>query len=107
MTDAHVSDAEKERLLAEFGGAPSAAPVRPAPAPESLVRSASVPAAAPAPRAPSRLWPRRRLLAAVVMLTAGAAWIAAWMVSGRPAAAGLALLGVAGGAWLALRPKKY
>ena len=119
MTDAQVSDAEKARLLVEIGGEPSPAASGPAPAAlpapfsqgpaQAPAPAQAATSAAPArpPRALARIWPHRRLVAAVVMLTAGSAWIAMWMVSGRPAAAGLALLGIAGGAWVALRPKKY
>ncbi|HEX7899026.1 MAG TPA: hypothetical protein VF950_14780 [Planctomycetota bacterium] len=137
MSDVPVSDAEKERLLAEIGvepssimirrapSTPAAPPPLPEPPPEPVVaalipapvpalpppapvtRALPAPAVAPAPRAPSWIWERRRLIAAVAMLSAGSAWMAMWMASDRPAAAGLALLGIGAGAWVALRPKKY
>ena len=138
MSDVQVSDAEKERLLAEIGvepssimirrapSTPAAPPPLPEPPPEPVVtalipapalpppvpvtRALPAPAVAPppsAPRAPSWIWERRRLIAAVAMLSAGSAWMAMWMASDRPAAAGLALLGIGAGAWVALRPKKY
>jgi hypothetical protein len=92
---------------------PPPAPSLPVPAPPPdaalLAWAAPAPAVAPEPppRAPWRIWVHRRLLAAVVMLTAGAAWIAMWMASGRILAAALALLGIAAGSWVVLCPKKY
>jgi hypothetical protein len=92
---------------------PPPPPALPAPAPPPaaalLAWAAPAPAVAPEPppRAPWRIWVHRRLLAAVVMLSAGAAWIAMWMASHRLPAAALALLGIAAGSWVVLRPKKY
>lgn len=120
MNDLPVSDAEKERLLAEIGVEPSsvmipAAPpplpvLSPPPAPAPPTRTVEdvdvPPPAPPEPRRPSRVWARRRALAAAVMLSAGSAWLSMWMVSERPAAAGLAALGIVAGTWVLLRPKK-
>lgn len=133
MGDPQVSDAEKERLLAEIGVEPSSVILRPAsstasrPVPPRPTSSTTIPAAAPAsssrlpavrtvetpdepppepPRPRSWLWAERRLVSAVVMLAAGSAWLALSMASGSLTAAGLAALAIAAGGWVALRPKK-
>jgi hypothetical protein len=136
MGDLTVSEAEKERLLAEIGVEPSSVILRPASSaslrPVSSpgarpVSSTTIPAAAPAssarlpavrtvempdepppapPRPRSWIWSERRLVSAVVLLVAGSAWLALTMASGRLSAAGLAALAISAGGWVALRPKK-
>jgi hypothetical protein len=120
-----VSDAEKERLLAEIGVEPSTVMIRrreenpppppppseappPLPAPAPPPRLAFQEPAAPpaAPRRPSWIWAHRHPVAGFLTLAAGSAWMAMWLASGRATAGVLAALGVAAGAWSALRPKK-
>jgi len=111
-----VSDAEKERLLAEIGVEPTvmirrrepdlpppSPPPAPPPAPAPLPR---LEAPAAVPRKPSWIGAHRQAIAAFLTLGVGSAWMAAWIASGRTGAAALAALGIAAGAWTALRPKK-
>lgn len=125
MGELQVSDAEKERLLAEIGVEPSTVMIRrrednPPPLPPPPPEAAPPPLPAPAPpprlafeappdappRRPSWIWAHRHPLAGFVTLAAGSAWMAMWLASGRSTAAALAALGIAAGAWMSLRPKK-
>ncbi len=112
MADPGVSDAEKEKLLAEIGVEPSSvsvpkqAPSSPRiPAPPPPAAAVPLPAPAPAAARPEPAWWRHRHAAAGVgMALAGSAWTMVAVGFGDPFAGGLAALALGGAAAALLRP---
>ncbi len=109
MAESGVSDAERDKLLAEIGVEPSSAVV-PRPAPPSSPR---VPVPPPAPALPPPpaaersapgWWRHRQTAAGLAMALAGSAWTMVAVGFGDAFAGGLAALALGGAAAALLRP---